>query len=42
MKTVHNQTASFDNSGGMIEKDKNGNFYIAVKGKQKLVKLTQK
>ena len=42
MKTVHNQTAAFDNSGGMIEKDASGNFYIAVKGKHKIVKLTQK
>ena len=41
MKTVHNQTAAFDNSGGMIEKDASGNFYIAVKGKHKIVKLTQ-
>ena len=41
MKTVHNQTSAFDNSGGMIEKDASGNFYIAVKGKHKIVKLTQ-
>ena len=41
MKTVHDQTSAFDNSGGMIEKDASGNFYIAVKGKHKIVKLTQ-
>jgi len=41
MKTVHNQTSAFDGNGGMIEKDASGNFYIAVKAKQKIVKLTQ-
>ena len=42
MKTVHDQTSAFDNSGGMIEKDASGNFYIAVKGKHKIVKMIPK